>query len=611
MVDTLSPNKYTLESLQKLCDLRDLADFLGYSPRKLGYILYALNGGVAGQYSSFKIKKRSGGARCIDAPHTALKLLQSRLSKILQIIYKEKKCVHGFVKNRSIITSALSHSRKRFVFRMDIKDFFPSIHFGRVLGLFQSSPYKCNRNIAILLAKIACYQDKLPQGSPCSPVISNMICAHMDSDITKLAKECGVFYTRYADDLTFSTRRKDFPEEIATKSGTVWEPGAYIKDIFKKHGFEINHDKTSMRTRTYRQMVTGLVVNDYPNIRRKILKQVRAMLHDWRVNGIDNAQKKHFEKFHIDNGPKNISKKEEPSFVNIVRGKIEFIRYVKTQRIKMLNKADREKGISTRTNITRHNQTIHKDQHHKYMKIYEALVIRDEGRPVILGEGLTDFLHLRNAFMSLQRKGLYESLQLSFFKNRAYNEGGVEYLRNFPDFCSENSIIFEHPVILVFDADIEDINKEHKEAFLSRGNNIFSLVIPRPTHRSNKKFSIEFLYKDNDLSRSDKQNRRLYLSTEFNKDTGKLLKDESVFYGKMEYIGKEVEALRKKLSGDKIIDDCVYKYKNGKPCNIALSKLNFAIQIIRAGNDVDYTGFEGLFNIIAEIIKTCAADSPQ
>lgn len=79
----------------------------------------------------------------------------------------------------------------------------------------------------------------------------------------------------------------------------------------------------------------------------------------------------------------------------------------------------------------------------------------------------------------------------------------------------------------------------------------------------------------------------------------------------MEYIGKEVEALRKKLSGDKIIDDCVYKYKNGKPCNIALSKLNFAIQIIRAGNDVDYTGFEGLFNIIAEIIKTCAADSPQ
>ena len=108
---------------------------------------------------------------------------------------------HGFERGKSIISNARVHKNKKYVVNMDIKDFFPSIHFGRIVGFFQNNRYfKLPYEVAVIIAQIACYKGHLPQGSPCSPVIANLICNVMDIRILKLAKKYKLDYTRYADD---------------------------------------------------------------------------------------------------------------------------------------------------------------------------------------------------------------------------------------------------------------------------------------------------------------------------------------------------------------------------------------------------------------------------
>ena len=152
-------NKTTIKDFQSLRTLTDLAYFLASAPKDLSYILYKLGGGPNGQYTEFEIKKRSGGTRIIAAPHTGLKAVQKKLAAKLQDIYIVKNSVHGFVRKRTILTNAQNHSRKKHVFKIDLKDFFPSIHFGRVMGLFTAKPYEFKRDIAIVIAKIACLND--------------------------------------------------------------------------------------------------------------------------------------------------------------------------------------------------------------------------------------------------------------------------------------------------------------------------------------------------------------------------------------------------------------------------------------------------------------------
>ncbi len=254
-----------LSKFKKLRTLSDLAEYLGFAPQKFSYILYKLNGGPDYQYHNFAIKKRSGGCRQISSPDSRLKSLQRCLADKLYDIYLPKKAVNGFVRKRTILTNAQVHSRKKYVFKIDLKDFFPSIHYGRIRGLLIANPYGLHWDIASLIAKIACLDGKLPQGSPCSPIISNMICAFMDHQLTELAKVCGCYYTRYADDLTFSTNKKEFPCELAICEGGIWHPGGALSAIIEKNSFSINVQKTLMRTRSDRQLVTGIVVNDYPN----------------------------------------------------------------------------------------------------------------------------------------------------------------------------------------------------------------------------------------------------------------------------------------------------------------------------------------------------------
>ena len=247
------------------------------------------------KYQTFTIPKKSGGVRTISAPRPELKLLQRRLSDLLHgcwdEINSEKRIIkpisHGFRRGCSILTNASVHNGRRFVFNIDIKDFFDSINFGRVYGYFQKNKdFELTEDVAKVLAAIACNEGKLPQGSPCSPVISNLIGQVLDVRLVKLARKHGCSYSRYADDLTFSTNKKDFPTALALKGADgSWEVGNTLSSIIQKSGFHVNTQKTRMQYCDSRQEVTGLIVNRRANTPSELRKLIRAMTHQLVTTG--------------------------------------------------------------------------------------------------------------------------------------------------------------------------------------------------------------------------------------------------------------------------------------------------------------------------------------
>lgn len=284
-----------LTALRAASTLHQVAALLGFKPSALSYLLYVWP--EATKYKTFDIPKRAGGTRQIAAPVDELKLLQRRLADLLQNCCDEinkankrsdedehpDRIAHGFKRRRSIVTNARRHRNKRFVFNLDLEDFFGTINFGRVRGFFlKDKNFLLQPKAATILAQIACYKKALPQGSPCSPVISNLIGHILDIHLAGLAARTGCTYTRYADDLSFSTNKQAFPEIIAKSAiGTdhIWLPGKELSRLVTKSGFVINAKKTRMQYRDSRQEVTGLVVNSKVNVRHEYRHTVRAMVH--------------------------------------------------------------------------------------------------------------------------------------------------------------------------------------------------------------------------------------------------------------------------------------------------------------------------------------------
>ena len=188
-----------------------VAALLDVTYETLVYYLYELGDR---RYRTFQIAKRRGGTRTIAGPKSGLKAIQRKLAQVLSAIYRPRVSVQGFVPGRSIGTNALLHESSTYILNLDLEDFFPSINFGRVRGLFIAAPYAVPRAVATVMAQICCFQNALPQGAPTSPIIANMISSRMDANLQKLARRHRCLYSRYADDLTFSGG-----DELATKIG--------------------------------------------------------------------------------------------------------------------------------------------------------------------------------------------------------------------------------------------------------------------------------------------------------------------------------------------------------------------------------------------------------
>lgn len=233
-------SKY-LDAIKAASGINGVAGLVGFAPKNLAYIVYGIPDDA--KYSEFTIPKKTGGDRSISTPIPKLKHVQSRLAEHLAGCLKEieiaenvkQSCVlsHGFKPNLSILTNATVHAGRRWVFNVDLSDFFPSINFGRVRGFFIKNKYfSLDAGTATLLAQIICHNNGLPQGAPTSPVVSNLIASNIDITLNRLAKRHRCSYTRYADDLTFSTNRREFSAEIAFPISAVnglWLPGDELR----------------------------------------------------------------------------------------------------------------------------------------------------------------------------------------------------------------------------------------------------------------------------------------------------------------------------------------------------------------------------------------------
>jgi len=279
------------------------------------------------RYRTFRIPKKAGGSRLISVPPNSLLILQTKLLKVLQLIHRPKIPSHGVSKDTSILTNARLHIRKDYVLNLDLVDFFPSINFGRVRGMFMAKPFSIPASAASVLAQICCYESKLPQGAPTSPIISDMVCARLDGQMIGLVKRYRCIYSRYLDDITISTNTRPLPSQIANfdfRDGAIEvDIGSALRQVIEDNGFEINQQKVRIQTKGHHQEVTGLVVNSFPNVHRSYARRVRAMIHDLEHNGEDAALKKM-------KPPRARKPSSRPlDFGEVLRGKLEFIRMVK------------------------------------------------------------------------------------------------------------------------------------------------------------------------------------------------------------------------------------------------------------------------------------------
>jgi len=372
----------TLEKLKSANSLSDLANLMGVRPSALSYIIYKLSDDQ--KYSEFDIPKKSGGVRKIRAPHPELKMLQRRLANLLYNCrddideqYDRKPLSHGFRKRHSIITNARPHKRRRYVLNLDIENYFPSFNFGRVRGYFiKNRDFALHDKVATVIAQIACFDNELPQGSPCSPVIAELVTHPMDVRLAQLAKRHSLTYTRYADDLTFSTSKAEFPTLIATidgQDGSKCVLGNPLMTVIGRAGFAVNQYKTRMQVRTTRQSVTGLTVNAKVNVPADYYRYARAMCHSAFTTGA------YFRP----------EQEDEPiTSLSPLEGILSYIHYVKHT-------------VDPRDHLTKIKEPTAARNLYKRFLFYKHFVRLE--RPLIICEGKTDNVYLKYAIRALTK----------------------------------------------------------------------------------------------------------------------------------------------------------------------------------------------------------------
>ncbi len=317
-IKLLQGNELLIERFFSLKTREDVANLLEIPLKVLIYYLYICKD--QSKYIKKTIPKKSGGSRILSIPCNSLSIIQSKLSTILYLVYHPRCCVLGFVKGKCIRDNSQYHTNSSYVLNIDLSDFFPSINFGRVRGMFMAKPYSLNEEVSTVLAQICCFNNELPQGAPSSPVISNMICSRLDSELFRFARDKGIRYTRYADDLTFSTKRKNSSLELTNNNSYFNE----LKIIIESNGFKINEKKTKGFHENRRQEVTGLVSNRIANVKREYIRSIRGMIHAIGKYGPESACSEFLNKYAY-----KIYKNEKVDIYKVLWGRICFVWMIK------------------------------------------------------------------------------------------------------------------------------------------------------------------------------------------------------------------------------------------------------------------------------------------
>lgn len=278
---------------------------------------------AAYRYRLAKIPKRRGGTRELTIPDARLKFLQRKLLPLLDAIYTPKRPVHGFVAGRDAVSNADSHQARPYLLNLDIQDFFGSIRKSRVHGMLTA--IGLDDEVARLLCALCTTGTKLPQGSPTSPILANMVCYRLDGDLMRFAASHKLRYTRYADDISFSgyVQPQALFEGLIPHGGRVAPEllSPALRLIFIGNGFELHPGKIWFSGRKDRKEVTGLIVNEFTNIRRSFIRNLRASLYKIETLGLTSAEQEYKLKY----GTK-------ASLREILRGRLEWIAQVRGRR---------------------------------------------------------------------------------------------------------------------------------------------------------------------------------------------------------------------------------------------------------------------------------------
>ncbi|MCO3055253.1 RNA-directed DNA polymerase [Pseudomonas aeruginosa] len=552
----------------KIKNNKELAGFLGISLGRLTYYAYYLPENK--KYASFKIKKRGGGERLIEAPVKGLKDIQREVVRKFEDNFKPRACVYSYVKGRGIVENADIHDLQRWILRIDLKDFFHSITQKRVAGIFSSPPFMLSPDAARTLSFICTKDGRLTQGAPSSPFLSNLVCRGLDYRLKELAAKNKCYYTRYADDIFFSNSGAIFPRSLAERlEDNSLKIGDELINIIQGAGFSINENKAFLRSRAERQIVTGLVVNKKVNVPKEFIRSVRAALYSWEKFGLELAEKYWREK--VDKRSRH--ERESPRFKWVVRGQINHIGHVK--------------GYSDPVflSLARRLQVL--DPQYKLDEIKIINSIAEEIH--IYSEGITDIKHLKNAYIELQRSGEIDDLNIVFKETK---KSGSPALKALCENLSE--ALQRHLTICIFDRDERDIITSmggSPGSYKDHGNNVFSLVIPVPEFRETEFVCIEHLYRDEHLFLEDQDGRRLFARDEFY-SVSCFKKERPLF---CRYPNKQ----------SLIYDSDVIDLAERK--NVALPKNKFAEYITSKTppfDNIDISGFRCVFEQIRDIAKS-------
>ncbi len=293
------PAEVTKHGLPQLVTAADVVKLLGLADVTALTPLQRAGTGTGAPYVEFEIDKATGGKRAIAAPRAPLRKVQRTILREILDKLPMHDAAHGFIKGRSTVTNAKPHEAAALVVKLDLVDFFPTVHFRRVRGLFGQLGY--SGDVANLLASLCTYRPVLadghvawpgvlPQGAPTSPALANLACRRLDARLSALAKKSGAIYTRYADDLTFS-----FSSEPKTLGRFLW----WVDQICQQEGFCENTRKRRVLRKKNQQRVTGIVVNSGMFVPRRDRHRFRAILANVKKNGIDVEAKgnKDFEAY--------------------------------------------------------------------------------------------------------------------------------------------------------------------------------------------------------------------------------------------------------------------------------------------------------------------------
>ncbi|MCK4205972.1 RNA-directed DNA polymerase [Brucella pituitosa] len=280
-----------------LYDTKHISKILGYEES----ILHAMSTSPQHFYREFEVAKKSGGVRVINEPFPTLKEIQRFILDYILCDVEPHKAARAFRKNYTLRGAAIIHKSRRYMLKLDIKNFFSSIKSFSIYKIYYDLGY--TSQIASLLSGLCTLGGRLPQGAPTSPLLSNLFLKDFDQYIFDHCKNNSIFYTRYADDMTFSSNEQDMKYMVG-----------FVRGALSRHGLKLNHKKTSLSGKGARKFVNGIVVNEKPNILKEERRLLRQTMYYIRNYGID--------------GHMRVSNIDTPNYIDHLLGKLTFAYFV-------------------------------------------------------------------------------------------------------------------------------------------------------------------------------------------------------------------------------------------------------------------------------------------